>query len=227
MSLRRLGRPGLFLQLLIPSVVAVVLCTGLVQAWTLRVGAQAIDEVAQQNLKASMAVLRAYLDPLGTEWSRVDGQLRLGTTAVADRMDVVDRAAAAAGGVATLFSGDERVATTVRRPDGTRAVGTRLTSAAVKEAVLSGGRSYQGRSDILGQEYLTIYEPIRDGKGDVIGVLFAGIPSAPLEAWKAGIVWHAVLAGVLLTLLFAVLRAVLLVRTLRPLNGLAVATRRI
>lgn len=58
----------------------------------------------------------------------MDGQLRLGTTAVADRMDIVDRAAAAAGGVATLFNGDERVAATLRCPDGTRAVGTRLTN---------------------------------------------------------------------------------------------------
>jgi methyl-accepting chemotaxis protein len=227
MFLRRLGRPGLFLQLLIPSLVAVVLCAGLVEAWTLRAGAQAMDEGALQNLKASMALLRAYLDPLGTEWSRVDGQLRLGTTAVADRMDIVDRAAAAAGGVATLFNGDERVATTVRRPDGTRAVGTRLTDPIVRDAVLSVGRPYQGRTSILGQEYVTIYEPIRDGNGNLIGVLFMGLPTAPLEAWKAEVGWHAVLAGALVTVVFAVLNGVLLVRTLRPLNGLAAATRRI
>jgi len=227
MSLRRLGRPGLFLQLLIPSVVAVILCAGLVEAWTLRAGAQAMDEGAQKNLKASMALLRAYLSPLGTEWSRVDGQLRLGTTAVADRSDIVDRAAAAAGGVATLFNGDERVATTVRRPDGTRGVGTRLTDPVVRDAVLSGGRSFQGRTNILGQEYVTIYEPIRDGNGNLVGVLFTGMPTAPLEAWKAEVGWHAVLAGALVTLVFAVLDGVLLVRTLRPLNGLAAATRRI
>ncbi len=229
MFLRRFGRPGLFLQLLIPSMVAVILCAGLVEAWTLRAGAQAMDEGAIQNLKGSMALLRAYLDPLGTEWSRVDGQLRLGTTVVADRMDIVDRAAAAAaaGGVATLFSGDERVATTVRRQDGTRAVGTRLADPVVRDAVLSGGRSFQGRTNILGQEYVTIYEPIRDGNGNVIGVLFMGLPTAPLEAWKAEVGWHAVLAGALVTLVFAVLDCVLLVRTLRPLNGLAAATRRI
>ena len=82
MFLRRLGRPGIFLQLLVPSVIAVILCTGLVQAWTLRVSAQAMDDVEQHNLTTSMALLHAYLDPLGTTWSRVDGQLRLGTTAL-------------------------------------------------------------------------------------------------------------------------------------------------
>jgi len=59
MFLRRLGRPGLFLQLLLSSLVAVVLCAGLVEAWTLRAGAQAMDEGALQNLKASVALLRA------------------------------------------------------------------------------------------------------------------------------------------------------------------------
>jgi len=55
--------------------------------------------------------------------------------------------------------------------------------------VLSGGRSYQGRSDILGQEYVTLYEPIRDGSGNLIGALFMGMPTAPLEAWKAEVGW--------------------------------------
>ena len=229
MPLRRFHRPGIFVLLLLPSIVAVILCIGLVQAWTLRASAQAMDDVEQHNLATSMALLHAYLDPLGTAWSRADGQLRLGTTAVADRMDIVDRAAAAAaaGGTATLFNGDERVATTLRRPDGTRAVGTRLTNPAVKNAVLSVGRTYQGRSDILGREYLTMYEPIRDGDGKLIGALFIGIPSAQLDARQAELVWDAVLVGALLTLLIAVVLAMLLVRTLRPLNGLAAATRRI
>ncbi len=227
MFLRRLGRPGIFLQLLVPSILAVIVCTSLVQAWTLRVSAQAMDDVEQHNLTTSMALLHAYLDPLGTEWSRVDGQLRLGTTAVADRMDLVDRAAAAAGGLVTLINGDERVATTLRRPDGTRAVGTRITDPAVRDAVLSGGRSYHGRSDILGQGFLINYEAIRDGSGNLIGALFVGIPSAQLDALQAEMVWHGILAAVLVTPVIAAVLAVLLVRTLRPLTGLAAATRRI
>ncbi len=227
MSARRTAMPGLFLQLLIPSLLAIILSVAFVQAWTLQAGNAALEEKAQRNLQASMALLHAYLHPLGTDWSRVDGQLRLGTTLVSGRDDIVDRAAAAAGGVATLFSGDERVATNIRRPDGTRATGTRLTDPAVREAVLAGGRTYRGRAVILDREYLTIYEPVKDASGGVVGIMFAGLPATDLDASKTEALHNTLVAGATVTALFVLVCAVLLTLTLRPLTRLAEATRRI
>ena len=51
----------------------------------------------------NLALLKAYLAPLGTEWSSEDGQLRLGFSPIAGHSDVVDAAAQAAGGEATIF----------------------------------------------------------------------------------------------------------------------------
>ena len=228
MSIRRIvGRLSLLWQLLIPSVLAVVLCVVAVQAWTLQVSQGALEQRAHRSLDACLALLKAYLDPFGTEWSREGGQLRLGSTLLAGRDDVVDRAAEAVGGVATIFSGDERVVTNVHKPDGSRAVGTRLADPAVREAVLQQGRTYSGTATILDRRYLTIYEPIRDRAGQVVGILFTGIPAAELEAAKSEIVRQAVLAGVAVILLFVLARAWLLVLTLRPLNGLTTSMRRI
>ena len=224
---RIVGRLSLSWQLLIPSALAVVLCVTAVQAWTLRISQSELEQRTNRNLDASLSLLKAYLEPLGTGWSRVDGQLRLGANPVAGHNDAVDRAAAAADGVATIFSGDERIATTVKKPDGSRAVGTRLTDPAVREAVLQQGRTYNGTADILGRRYLTVYEPIRDAAGQIVGILFTGIPAAELEAAKAAIVRQAVIVGVAGVVLSVLLQGRLLMLTLRPLSSLAGVTRRI
>ena len=224
---RAVGRLGLLWQILIPSTLAVVLCVAAVQFWTLRVSQGALEERAHLNLEASLALLKAYLTPLGTEWSRKGGQLQLGAAPIAGRDDVVDQAAEAAGGVATIFSGDERVATNVRKTDGTRALGTKLADPIVREAVLQQGRTYDGKATILGRQYLTLYEPIRNKADEVVGILFTGMPTTELEKAKAAVVREAVLAGGASVLLFMLVWARLLVLILCPLNGLAAATRRI
>jgi methyl-accepting chemotaxis protein len=204
----------------------IILCVAAVLAVVLHIGAGVLEAQSQRSVDAGLSVLKAYLHPLGSEWSQVEGQLRLGATPLAGRDDIVDQAAQAIGGVATLFSGNERVATTVRRPDGARALGTRLSDAAVREAV-QGGRTYRGRASILGQDYFTIYEPVRDRSGQVIGILFMGTPTADFEAAKGEILQVAVLVAGALVLQFVGGRVWLLLRTLRPLNSLATATRRI
>ena len=111
------------------------------------------------DVSASQALLKAYLQRLGTDWQRTGGELRLGTSPVAGRDDIVDLAAAATGGVATIFSGDERVATSLRKPDGSRAVGTHLADPVVRATVLERGQTFDGVATILGRSYLTLYEP--------------------------------------------------------------------
>ncbi len=227
MLLRRVvGRVGLFGQLLIPSVLAIVIAVVLVQAWTLRVSQHKLEERIGGDLVTSMHLLKAYLAPLGSDWSAEGGELRLGGAPLAGRFDVVDKAGEAAGGVATIFSFDVRVATSVKKPDGTRAVGTKLVGP-VHDIVLVEGRTYQGTANILGTDYFTIYEPIRDHAGRIIGVLFTGVPTAELIAAKHEILAQATLAAVVIIVLLAALRGWLLVIALRPLNALATVTRNI
>ena len=89
--------------------------------------------------------------------------------------------------MATLFLGDLRIATNVVRPDGSRGVGTRLAPGPAFDAAITRGQTYRGENDILGRRHLTIYEPIRDGSGQQIGLWFVGVPIAALDAmlWAA------------------------------------------
>ena len=149
----------------------------------------------------------------------------LGGNPVAGGDDIVDEAAGATGGVATIFSGDERVATSVRKPDGSRAIGTHLADAAVRDAVLRDGKTFNGVATILDHPYFTIYEPVRDQAGRIVGILFTGIPTAELEATTSSIIWQGVVAGIVVVGLFMLTLVWLLTTTLRPLNALASATR--
>ncbi len=77
-------------------------------------------------------------------------------------------------GTVTIFQGGVRVATTVINEDGSRALGTAVSDE-VGRAVLAEGRSWQSRAFVVQDWYLSAYEPIRDVRGAVIGVLYVGV----------------------------------------------------
>jgi hypothetical protein len=91
---------------------------------------------------------------------------------------VVDQVQQQTGATTTLLvkSGDEfvRVATTVKKDDGSRAVGTVLDPKGKAIASVRNGEAYYGDADILGKSYVTGYEPIRGADGNVIGIYFVG-----------------------------------------------------
>lgn len=83
------------------------------------------------------------------------------------------------GNVATIFvrKGDDffRIATSLKKEDGSRAVGTSLGKDHPAYASLNDGKSFVGKANLFGRNYMTHYDPIKDGSGQVIGVHFVGI----------------------------------------------------
>lgn len=104
--------------------------------------------------------------------------LYFGQTKMNNNFGLVDEVQKEAGGTATIFvkNGDEfiRVATNVKKDDGSRAVGTPLDPKGKAIAALSKGESYFGEAEILGKPYTTGYEPIRDAHNTVIGAYYVG-----------------------------------------------------
>jgi hypothetical protein len=97
---------------------------------------------------------------------------------VNDNFEIVDNVQAMVGGAATVFqvyndSYAARISTNVLDTNGQRAVGTHLTDEVYDFTVVNGG-TYYGRRDLFGKNYVTAYEPIKDPKGKIIGVLFVG-----------------------------------------------------
>jgi hypothetical protein len=91
---------------------------------------------------------------------------------------LVDEVQKEAGGTATILvkSGDKfvRVATNVKKDDGSRAIGTILNPKGKAIAAIAKRESYFGEADILGKPYVAGYEPIRDASNNVIGIYYAG-----------------------------------------------------
>ncbi len=147
---------------------------------------QGREIVAQNGLEQNLDMLRISLYGLGEP--RVEGGvLWFGTHRVNGDSALVDAVKAKFGGAATIFLGDQRIATNVQNADGSRALGTRLAPGQAYERVLRQGLSYRGETEIFGEAYLALYEPIACD-GVVIGLLFAGIrkASAVVAAEPAG-----------------------------------------
>ena len=77
-------------------------------------------------------------------------------------------------GRSTIFQGDLRISTNFKGEDGNRAIGTQL-SEDVYEQVLAKGLPWTHRAFVVNKWFLTAYEPIKNTKGDIIGVLSVGI----------------------------------------------------
>jgi len=127
------------------------------------------------DVKTSMSDVQAAAAKLGAP--KVQGNdLYFGDTKVSS--DLVDAIVKAHGGVATIFvkSGDNyvRAATTVKKEDGSSAVGTTLTADSPALAKLNNGEPYYGDATVFGKTYDAGYEPIKDASGAVIGAFFVG-----------------------------------------------------
>ena len=77
-------------------------------------------------------------------------------------------------GTATLFLGEWRISTNVTDKEGHRAVGTRAMKE-VQEQVLQNGLPWIHRAYVVDDWYITAYEPIRDFKEKIVGMLYVGI----------------------------------------------------
>ncbi|MGD1076438.1 MAG: methyl-accepting chemotaxis protein, partial [Thermodesulfovibrionales bacterium] len=86
------------------------------------------------------------------------------------------------GGTATLFvkrgSDFVRVSTNVMKEDASRAVATLLDPNGKAIAALREDKAFYGQVDILGNPYVTGYEPIHDKNNAVIGAWYVGYPVA-------------------------------------------------
>lgn len=86
-------------------------------------------------------------------------------------------------GTATLFLDDVRVATNVRLFEGARAIGTRV-SQAVRQTVLGEGRTWLDSAFVVNDWYVSAYEPVIDGEGRRVGMLYVGYLEKPFRLVK-------------------------------------------
>jgi methyl-accepting chemotaxis protein len=208
------------------SMLAIACAAAALVATTAVTVRDADSELNRQGFRQLDANMRVAWDVLGSRGKdfAVEGEsLMLGGKPLNGDPELVDRIKAAVGGVATVFLGDLRITTNIQRPDGTRAIGTKLAPGAVYNAVLRDGRPYRGPNVILGQPYFTAYDPIKDASGKTVGILFVGIPESDFTSAIDHIVEVSVLTGAAALVLMGVLIWIAVRVTFRPLVAMEMA----
>jgi PAS domain S-box-containing protein len=126
--------------------------------------------ILQQN---ALTLFWELLRGKGSGFSIRGGKLWAGEYLIDGNNELPDKVKELTGSNATIFMGDTRVATNILLKDGRRALGTRLAGPAY-DAIYEKGIPFRGETLILGSTYCTAYDPIRDSRGKIIGVLFVG-----------------------------------------------------
>ncbi|NVN91406.1 MAG: Cache 3/Cache 2 fusion domain-containing protein [Desulfuromonadales bacterium] len=105
--------------------------------------------------------------------------LSAGSTVLNLNTEIVDRFTGVTKAVGTIFvrSGDDfvRISTSLKKEDGSRAIGTILDRKHPAYQGLLKGEAFVGKASLFGKDFMTAYNPVKDGQGRVIAVLFVGL----------------------------------------------------
>lgn len=158
-------------------------------------------------------------------WNVTDGSLYKGSQKMDGSMEIVDQLGQLCGNNVTVFNGDMRVATTFKDDSGKRAVGTKASEEVIQK-VLKGGSDYLGMANVLGQKYLSAYKPIKDANGQIIGMLYMGIPTAEIESIQHEFISKICITSIILLILIGVLAYMGIGKIMKPLEKVTEALKR-
>jgi two-component system NtrC family sensor kinase len=123
-------------------------------------------------------------------------------------------------GTSTIFQRDLRISTNVRDKAGLRAIGT-LIARDVHEQVLENGNPWIDRAFVVNDWYITAYDPIRDRKGEVIGVLYVGTLEQPYADLRRDVIYSFGLIAFIGVILVFIMAYFLTRSITRPIGELA------
>ncbi|PKO17715.1 MAG: hypothetical protein CVU39_04330 [Chloroflexi bacterium HGW-Chloroflexi-10] len=148
----------------------------------------AVNQVTNQ--KTSVTLPRLYL---GKTWLGKNTNTSISTPVVDEMLSLVDARA-------TIFQimneqGDLlRVATNVQDSEGSRAIATYIPafqedgSANPIVSAVKQGKTYYGNANVVGEWYVSVYQPIYDDSNKMIAVLFIGIKQQSVQSLRDAVI---------------------------------------
>ncbi len=139
--------------------------------------ADASDQTNREMVLRAYKTFRQEFDPAPT-LNEATGELNSFGALINNDTGAVDKFTRDTGGVATVFvkKGEDflRITTSVKKPDGERAIGTLLDRTHPAYKLTLAGQTYTGPAALFGKFYMTHYEPIKNAAGTVVGIFFVG-----------------------------------------------------
>ena len=142
------------------------------------------------NLRTAATIFGEVVPGATVEWSADNQVTAMTVPAMPEFTDnaLIEEITRVTGETATVFAWDEesqdfwRRTTNIIKPDGSRAVGTPLGQSGAVYPVVMKGETYLGEAVILGTPYYTVYQPIQDEAGKMVGILYAGVQKAKITS---------------------------------------------
>lgn len=129
-------------------------------------------------------------------------------------------------GTATIFQHDLRISTNVKKENGERAIGTRV-SQEVNQAVLKEGMPWIHRAFVVNDWYISAYEPIKNIDGEIIGILYVGMLEKPYIDLRNKVMVTFAGIAVLCVIILLVILFFITSTIIRPLQNMVFATNKI
>lgn len=130
------------------------------------------------------------------DWKVEGEKLYKGDKLINDEFSIVDSVKNITKADVTIFLNDTRINTTVEE-NGVRKVGTKAAENVI-DKVIKKGEKYSGKADVVGVKYSTIYKPITDAQGKVIGMFFLGYPQSYILGIVNGALIYIIIASIIL-----------------------------
>ena len=176
---------NLMAKLTMMAVIPLALLTLIIVISASRSIKQGIQQEVLNGLQNEITMMRAAYEQMdsGDYYLNGAGDLMKGSFNVTAHEEIMDSFVEGTEVAITLFYGDTRKATTlIDIETGERILGTQA-SAEVAEKVL-GGEEYSARRLVINkQKYLAYYVPMTNSNGEVVGMFFAGYPSASVSKY--------------------------------------------
>ena len=180
-----------------------------------------MEDLAFSQLKAvSHSVAALYEDMnSGDFFIDYNGDLNKGDRNISQNQEDIDDLVEGETYDVTIFFGDTRMATSLRSVDtGERMIGTQA-SAEIAAKVLA-GQSYQGNATINKQDYFVYYSPLHNPDGTIIGMAFAGSPSAQVEGFIFSRIMLLFVVGLLIMIASAAVVFIMTTRMVKALDAI-------
>jgi methyl-accepting chemotaxis protein len=218
--------------ILVYSLVFVIVFTSILSA-SLILSKSNLSEMATYNLQNKISgdlnsIKKIINDNYGTlQYSNGD-LLKENGESLYQESQLIDKMGEELDIVITIFKkeGDDfqRITTNIIDDNGKRAVGTMLGKDSAAYDPIMNQIKYEGEANILGYDYLTVYEPIVKGN-DTIGIIFVGVSKARVnEIINKSLRNYSTLLTLLLVtmLVIAIIITILIANNItKPMNDLS------
>ena len=190
------------------------------------------SHIKDTKLESNLKIFKEFIKQDYNGLKDVDGEL-VGENGkiIRDNYDLVDKMSEMTSDVFTIFSfknGEfERISTNIKTEGGARAVGTTLDKNSEAYKYVSNGKKYIGSGQILGESYISVYEPV-SANGTIIAILFTGVSQNSIDNQaRAGIsrlaLWIIVVAllSIAASIVVTIFIANSMVKPIRKISAIA------